>query len=172
MIEQREQRQAIREGQITGLAIVSIALVATRAVPANAHLPWLIYNVSGSAQLGFHAVENRTPCRCHMVVVRPSVTLENLVVNHGVLPHGILFGSTFVGSRAWYTRAARLPPSRSTVTLKASPLPFRERPGDDSKANSLSSTPLFLVDNRCFGRAGECQIIGVSRALRRWNPPE
>jgi hypothetical protein len=91
MIEQTWQ--AIREGQITGLAIVSIALVATREVPANAHPPCLIYNASGSAQLGFHEVENRTPSRRNMVVVRSSVTLENLVANHGVLPRGILFGS-------------------------------------------------------------------------------
>jgi len=53
-LSNREQRRAIREGQIAGLAIVSIALVATRAVPADAHLPWLIYNASGSAQLAFH----------------------------------------------------------------------------------------------------------------------
>jgi hypothetical protein len=50
---------------------VSIALVATIAVPANARLRWLIHNASGSAQLGFHAVEDRTPSRRHMVVVRP-----------------------------------------------------------------------------------------------------
>jgi hypothetical protein len=124
-------------GQMTVLAIVSIALVATIAVPTNAHLPWLIYNASGSASLGFHAVENRAPSRRNMVVGRPSVTIKKLLANHGVLPRGVLFGSTqlpspvtiFVGSRACYTRAARPPPSRSTVTLKASPPPFRERPG-------------------------------------------
>jgi hypothetical protein len=60
--------------------------------PANALLPWLIYNASG-APLGVHRVE-RTPSRRNMVVVRPSVTLENLVANHGLLPRGALFGST------------------------------------------------------------------------------
>jgi len=45
-------------------------------------------------------------------------------------------------------------------------------PGDDSKANSLSSSPVFLVDNRCFGPVGECQIIGVARPLPTWNPPD
>jgi type IV secretory pathway protease TraF len=43
---------------MTVLAIVSIALVATIAVPTNARLPWLIYNASGSAQLSFYGVEN------------------------------------------------------------------------------------------------------------------
>jgi hypothetical protein len=50
------------------------------------------------------------------------------------------------------------------VTWKLPLLPFWERPGDDSKANSFSSSTIFLVDNRCFGPAGECQIIGVARA--------
>jgi hypothetical protein len=41
-----------------------IALVATHCgPPANAHLPWLIYNASGSAQLGFYGVKNLTPSR-------------------------------------------------------------------------------------------------------------
>jgi len=57
-------RQAIQKGQITVLAIISIALVATLAVPTNAYLPWLIFGASGSAPLGFHGVENRTlSCR-------------------------------------------------------------------------------------------------------------
>jgi hypothetical protein len=42
-----------------------IALVATRAVPANAHLPWLIYNASGSAQLAFHGSK---------IALRPAAT--------------------------------------------------------------------------------------------------
>ena len=50
-------------GQMTVLAIVSIALVATIVVPTNARLPWLIYNASASAQLGFYGVENLTPSR-------------------------------------------------------------------------------------------------------------
>jgi type IV secretory pathway protease TraF len=73
---------------MTVLAIVSIALVATIAVPTNARLPWLIYNASGSAQLGFYGVENRTPR--DMVVVRPSATLRKLLANHGVLPAACL----------------------------------------------------------------------------------
>jgi type IV secretory pathway protease TraF len=75
---------------MTVLAIVSIALVATVAVPTNGGLPWLIYNASGSAQLGFYGVENRTPSRRDMVVVRPSATLRKLLANHSVLPAACL----------------------------------------------------------------------------------
>jgi type IV secretory pathway protease TraF len=70
----------------TVLAIVSIALVATIAVPPR---PWLIYSASGSAHLGFHGVENRTPFRRDMVVVRPSAALENLLASHGLLPRDL-----------------------------------------------------------------------------------
>jgi hypothetical protein len=50
---------------MTVLAIVSIALVATIAVPTNARLPWLIYNASGSAQLAFHGSK---------IALRPAAT--------------------------------------------------------------------------------------------------
>jgi len=50
-----------------------------------------------------------------MVVVRPSAALEKFPVDHGVLPHGVLFASTQSpsamtksgGPQAWYTRAER-----------------------------------------------------------------
>jgi type IV secretory pathway protease TraF len=50
--------------------------------------------------------------------------------------------------------------------------PSGSDPGEDSKAISFVVQSHFLIDNRCFGPAGEWQIIGVARPLRTWNPPE
>jgi type IV secretory pathway protease TraF len=85
-------RQAIREGQITVLAI---ALVATLAVPHQCYLPWLIYNASGSALLGFHGgrKSHSVPPR-NMVVVRPSATLAKRLANHCLGPAAYFFVST------------------------------------------------------------------------------
>jgi type IV secretory pathway protease TraF len=74
---------------MTVVAIVSIALVATIAVPTNARLSWLIYDGPASTPLAFLAVENRTPSRRDTVLVRPSATRENLLANHGVVPRGL-----------------------------------------------------------------------------------
>jgi type IV secretory pathway protease TraF len=75
--------------QIVVLAILSIIQVAAIAFPTHAHVPWLIYNASGSAPLGFYRVDYRAASRGDMAVIRPSATLETLLATRGLLPPGV-----------------------------------------------------------------------------------
>jgi type IV secretory pathway protease TraF len=121
-------------GQMTVFAIVSIALVATIAVPPNARLPWLIYNASGNAQLSFYGVGKSHSVSPRLVVVRLSVTLENLLANHGVLPRAVsLLKHVIAVGGAQICRSAGVAYVNGAVAAEAldhdcegRPLPFRQ----------------------------------------------
>jgi conjugative transfer signal peptidase TraF len=168
-------------GQMTVLAIVSIALVATLAVPAHAHVPWLIYNASGGAQLGFYGGENRTPSRGDMVVVWPSATLENLLANHGVLPRGVpLLKRLIAVGGEQICRSAGIVYVNGMVAAEAldhgregRPLPFRQGCARLFEGHFFVVQPHpYSFDSRYFGPVSDCQIIGVAPPLWTWNPPQ
>jgi type IV secretory pathway protease TraF len=154
-------------GEKTVLAIVSIALVATIAVPTNARLPWLIHNASGSAPLGFYGVENRTPSRCDMVVVRPSATPENLFANHGVLPRAMpLLKRVIAVGGAQICRPAGVAYVNGMVAaeaLEGRPLPFWHGARGSSKAIFSSSNPIPMPSTAgIFDRSATAKL-SVSR---------
>jgi conjugative transfer signal peptidase TraF len=165
-------------GQMTVLAIVSIALVATIAVPTNARLPWLIYNASGSAQLGFYGVENRTPSRRDMVVVRnhQKTPREPWFPARGVplLKRAIAVGGDQICRFAGVVYVNGIVAAEALDhDREGRPLPFRRGCARLFEGHFFVVQPHpYSFDSRYFGPVSDCQIIGVARPLWTWNPPQ
>ena len=75
--------------QILVVAMLFLAAAALSQFQSANTMPWLLYNASGSAPIGFYRIENRTPEREETAVVLPSATLENLLSSHRLLPPGV-----------------------------------------------------------------------------------
>jgi type IV secretory pathway protease TraF len=75
-------------GRFAVLVILSVVVTAG-LMSVNSSLPRFIYNASQSAPIGWYRVEFRPPSRGDFVVIRPSETLQILLVAHAVLPPGI-----------------------------------------------------------------------------------
>jgi conjugative transfer signal peptidase TraF len=170
-----------RRGQIFVLAIVSIILVAAIAIPTRARVPWLIYNGSGSAPLGFYRVNRRPPARGDMAVIRPSATIESLLATHGLLPSGVPLLKRIAGVAGdEICRSDGVVRVNRNVVAEALdhghdglPLPVWQG------CLRLFEGQFFVVqphpysfDSRYFGPVCECQIVGVASPLWTWNPSE
>jgi conjugative transfer signal peptidase TraF len=171
---------ARRRGQIVVLAML-VGLLAVLAMSTTTRTPRLIYNASVSAPIGFYRVENRPPARGDIAVIRPSRTLETLLVTHSLLPPGVPLlkrivairddrvcrsgGVVFVNDEAV---AEALEQDR-----QGRPLPFWEG------CLKLLEGQFFLVqphpesfDSRYFGPVSQCAVVGVAHPLWTWNPAE
>jgi type IV secretory pathway protease TraF len=116
-----------------------------------------------------------------MVVVRPSATLEDLLANHDVLPHGMpLLKYVIAVGRDQICRSARVVYVNGTVAAEAldhdregRPLPFRQGVRAALRRPFLRRpTPPYSFDSRYFRPVSDCQIIGVAPPLWTWNPPQ
>jgi conjugative transfer signal peptidase TraF len=163
------------------LAILLITVLAAIILPARSRFPWIIYNASGSAPLGFYRVDHRLPARGDTVAIRPSKTLESLLVTHAVLPPGMPLlkrvaaiggdricrsaGVVFVNGEAVAEALER--------DRDGHPMPIWEG------CFTLFEGQFFVVqlhpysfDSRYFGPVSECQIIGIARPIWTWNADE
>ena len=168
-------------GQIVVLAILSVVLVAAIAIPTTTHTPRLVYNASGSAPIGFYHVEIRPPLRGDIAVVRPSQTLETLLLRRGLLPPGVpLLKRVVAIGGDQVCRSAGIVLVNGEVAaevlerdLQGRPLPFWEG------CFRLFDGQFFLIqphpysfDSRYFGPVGECDVVGIAHPLWTWNPAE
>ena len=167
----------------TRILVVAMLFLAAAALtnPVRDHLPWLLYNASGSAPIGFYRIEHRSPKQGETAVVRPSATLENLLTNHGLLPPGVPLlklvvaiggdrvcrsdGVVFVNGQAVAEALDRNAEGRSLPAWNEC---FTLFPG---QFFLLQPHP-YSLDSRYFGPVSECQIIGVAQPLWTWNPSE
>jgi conjugative transfer signal peptidase TraF len=171
---------APRHGQFAVPAILAIVITSS-LMSVTSPLPRLIYNASGSAPIGWYRVEFRLPSRGDLVAIRPSETLQSLLVGHAVLPPGVpllkrvvavvgdrvcRFGTVvFVNGEAVAEALERDQSQR--------PLPVWEG------CFTLFAGQFFVLqshpdsfDSRYFGPVSECQIIGVAYPIWTWNHPE
>jgi len=168
-------------GQIVVLAVLSGVLVAAIAIPTTTHTPRLVYNASGSAPIGFYRVENRPPSRGDIAVVRPSKTLETMLVTRGLLPPGIplLKRVAAIGGDQVCRSGGVVSVNGETAAevlerdLQGRPLPFWEG------CLRLFDGQFFLIqphpysfDSRYFGPVSECDVVGIAQPLWTWNPAE
>jgi len=171
---------ARRDEQFAVLAILSI-VVSASLMSVNSSLPRLIYNASGSAPIGWYRVESRLPSRGDLVVIRPSETLQSLLVGHAALPPGIPLLKrvvAVVGDRV----------CRSGTVVFVNGEAVAEALERDQNQHllpvwegcfTLFAGQFFVVqshpysfDSRYFGPVSECQIIGVAYPIWTWNRPE
>jgi conjugative transfer signal peptidase TraF len=170
---------ARRHGQLAVLTILSIVVTAS-LMSINSPLPRLIYNASQSAPIGWYRVEFRIPSRGDFVVIRPSQTLQSLLVAHAVLPPGIpllkrvvavagdricRFGTVvFVNGEAVAEALERdqkghlLPVWEGCFTLFA------------GQFFVVQSHP-FSFDSRYFGQVSKCRIVGIAHPIWTRNHP-
>jgi hypothetical protein len=104
------------------------------------------------APLGVHGVKYRTPSRRNMLVVPPSATLERRLADHGLSPAACLFRDHVIAASSnQIGRPARLAYQSCEAAADTfdrdqkglAAVPFGSNPGDDQKANSSSSSPIF-----------------------------
>src|SRR5689334_15445440 len=74
-----------RRGQLAVLWAMSASIIAI-LMSSLAEQPFLIYNASGSAPLGFYYLERRMPSRGELAVFKPPPDVELLIMAHGFLP--------------------------------------------------------------------------------------
>ena len=169
---------AVFARQIALLSTVAIVIVAAVVVPARSPLPWVIYNVSGSAPLGWYRVVRRTPARGELAVVRPLEAVESalaMATHHapnvpllkrvaGVEGDQVCRVGTvvFVDGEAVAEALERHqnghPPPvwEGCVTLRRGQF-------------FLLNDHRYSFDSRYFGPVDERQVLGVARPIWTWN---
>ena len=166
---------------LAALTILGLVLVSAIALLPRSQAPWIVYNGSGSAPIGWYRVENRQPLPGDFVIVAPSKTLERLLVTHTVVPTGVPLLKRVVA-----TTGDRVCRSGALVTVNGEI--FAEALERDQYGHSMPiwegcltifEGQFFLLqphpysfDSRYFGPVSECQIIGVVTPLWTWNPDE
>jgi conjugative transfer signal peptidase TraF len=167
--------------QIVVLAILSIIQVAAIAIPTYAQAPWLIYNASGSAPLGFYRVDHHLPSRGDMAVIRPLATVANLLANRGLLPPGVpLLKRVVAAGGDQICRSNGVVFVNGKVIAEALdrgsdglPLPFWEGCVQLFEGQFFVIQPYpYSFDSRYFGPVSECQIMGIAHPIWTWDPTD
>jgi conjugative transfer signal peptidase TraF len=167
--------------QLLVLSILSIALVAVIVLPTKSPIPWIVYNGSGSAPIGWYRIEYRPPSRGDVVVIRPSETLQSLLATHAFLPPGIP-----LLKRVAAIRGDRICRSGGVVFVNGEAVAVALERDQNGRALpvwegcfTLFEGQFFVVqlhpysfDSRYFGPVSECQIIGVAHQIWTWNPDD
>jgi conjugative transfer signal peptidase TraF len=165
------------------ILVVAILLMAAAAVvmPIREHRPWLLYNASGSAPIGFYRIDYRSPERGETAVIRPSATLEKLLSTHGLLPPGVPLLKRVIalgGDRVCRSEGVVFINGKAIAEALDRDAEDRPLPAWNG-CFTLFAGQFFLLqphpysfDSRYFGPVSECQIIGVAHPLWTWNPSE
>jgi conjugative transfer signal peptidase TraF len=163
--------------------VIAILVMAAAAIVISSQneRPWLLYNASGSAPIGFYRIEYRSPHRGETAVIRPSATLEKLLSTHGLLPSGVPLLKQIIalgGDRICRSDGVILINGKAIAEALDHDAEGRPLPAWDG-CFTLFAGQFFLLqphpysfDSRYFGPVGEAQIIGVARPLWTWNPAE
>jgi conjugative transfer signal peptidase TraF len=167
----------------TRILVLAMLFLAAAALtnPVRDHPPWLLYNASGSAPIGFYRIEYRSPERGETVAVRPSATLANLVSAYRLLPSGVPLLKRVVargGDRICRTEGVVFVNGKAAAETLDHDAEGRSLPAWNG-CFTLFPGQFFLLqphpysfDSRYFGPVSECQIIGVAHPLWTWNQSE
>ena len=170
-------------GRGTRIGVVATLILALAAMVLSIQndRPYLIYNGSGSAPIGFYRIEYRSPERGETVAVRPSAPLANLVSAYRLLPSGVpllkqvaaVGGDRVCRSDGVVFLNGKAVAEALDHDAAGHPLPAWEG------CFTLFAGQFFLLqphpysfDSRYFGPVSEAQIIGVACPLWTWNPAE
>jgi conjugative transfer signal peptidase TraF len=160
------------------MAILAIVL-GTAVAPPRSHAPWILYNGSGSAPLGWYQIEHRLPRQGDAAVIRPSQTIASLLAAYAVLPPGIpllkrvaaVGGDRICRSQGVVSINGAASAEALTHDQSGRLLPIWEG------CSTLLEGQFFVIqphpysfDSRYFGPVSECHIIGVAKPLWTWNP--
>ena len=115
----------------TRILVVAMLFLAAAAlaIPISEHHPWLLYNASGSAPIGFYRIENRSPERGETAVVRPLRPSKICSPPIACCPPACLFSSAllrvaatvFAGRRGLFSSTEKPSPRRLITMPKAVP---------------------------------------------------
>jgi conjugative transfer signal peptidase TraF len=167
--------------QLAVLWAMSASIIAI-LMSSLAEEPFLIYNASGSAPLGFYYLERRMPSRGELAVFKPPPDIELLIMTHGVLPVPVPLLKQIAGAGGDEICRAKEPVGTISVNgkvvaevLEKDPrgLPLPSWEGCmrlvDGEYFLLQPLPRSF-DSRYFGPVLRCDILGVARPLWTWNP--
>jgi conjugative transfer signal peptidase TraF len=167
--------------QLAVLWAMSASIIAI-LMSSLAEEPFLIYNASGSAPLGFYYLERRMPSRGELAVFKPPPDIALLIMAHGVLPVPVPLLKQIAGARGDEVCRTKEPVGAISINGKVAaevlekdprglPLPSWEG------CMRLVDGEYFLLqplprsfDSRYFGPVLRCDILGVARPLWTWNP--
>lgn len=174
-----DPRRRFRRAAI--LAVMCGGIVTLCMAFAN-RAPLLIYNASGSAPLGFYALEQRLPARGELAVLRPPPSIELLIVAHEIAPQAVPLLKQVVALRGDEVCRTKDPTDAISMGGKViaevqakdhagRPLPSWEGCMRlvDGEYFLLQPHPLSF-DSRYFGPVLRCDILGVARPLWTWKP--
>ena len=163
-------------------AVLLASMVATATGSKLLH-PWksrprLIYNVSGSAPLGFYWIDFAAPKRGDLVVIRPSADLSTFMSEHDILPIGAVLLKTVValaGDEICHDRSVLIVNGRASAKLLHTDAQGRSLPAWQG-CRKLVTGEIFVLqphqnsfDSRYFGPVQEREVVGVARSIRAWS---
>ena len=167
--------------QLPVLWAMSASIVAV-LMSSLAEVPFLIYNASGSAPLGFYYLERRMPSRGELAVFEPPPGIELLIMAHRILPVSVPLLKEIVAAGGDEICRAKEPVGTISINGKV----VAEVLEKDAEGRPLPSWEgcmrlvegeYFLLqphphsfDSRYFGPVLRCDILGVARPLWTWNP--
>ncbi|WP_027582042.1 S26 family signal peptidase [Bradyrhizobium sp. Ai1a-2] len=167
--------------QATVLSAMCAGIIALLMSSAPA-VPLLIYNASGSAQLGFYYLDQRLPGRGELAVYKPTAAIELLIVAHSILPSPVPLLKRVEGLGGDEVCRTKEPIDAISINGKvvAEVLEKDKRGAPLPSWNGcmrLVEGEYFLLqphphsfDSRYFGPVLRCDILGVARPLWTWNP--
>ena len=147
-----------------------------------AEVPFLIYNASGSAPLGFYYLERRMPSRGELAVFKPPPAVELLIMAHGMLPVPVPLLKQIAAAGGDEICRAKEPAGTISVNGKIIADVLDKDPRGLTMPSCEGFTRLvdgeyFLLqphprsfDSRYFGPVLRCDILGVARPLWTWKP--
>lgn len=164
------------------ILVVMCGGIVTLCMAFADRAPLLIYNASGSAPLGFYALEQRLPVRGELAVLRPPPSIELLIVAHEIAPQAVPLLKQVVALRGDEVCRTKDPTDAISMGGKViaevqakdhagRPLPSWEGCMRlvDGEYFLLQPHPLSF-DSRYFGPVLRCDILGVARPLWTWKP--
>jgi conjugative transfer signal peptidase TraF len=168
-----------RQATILSAMCAGITALLMWSTPA---VPFLIYNASGSAPLGFYFVEPRLPARGELAVFKPPPAIELLIIAHEILPAPMPLLKRVEALGGDKICRDKEPIGAISINGKViAEVLEKDREGRPLPAwegcLSLIDGEYFLLqphpnsfDSRYFGPVLRCDILGVARPIWTWNP--
>ena len=163
--------------------LVAISMTTFSTIAAlSPHAPFVIYNASGSAPLGFYLLEDRLPGRGEMGVIKPPPAIEVMLVASGILPSSVLLVKQIAAIGGDEVCRSDEPIGTISINGKVIAETFeKDRDGLPlpvwNGCMKLVEREFFLLqphpysfDSRYFGPVLRCDILGTARPIWTWNP--
>jgi conjugative transfer signal peptidase TraF len=167
--------------QVRMLAVISAAMIATIVGIGN-RTPFVVYNASGSAPLGFYRLEGRLPQRGETAVVAPPPLVELMLIAREILPVSVPLIKQIAAAGG--DEVCRSDDPNGTISVNGQVVAEtfeKDRHGRPLPAwkgcMRLTDGEFFLLqphpysfDSRYFGPVTRCDVLGVAHPIWTWNP--